>query len=437
MVWEVRGGAGSDSNGGGFDPGVTSPGTDYSQQNSAQISYTDLVIGSTNTQITSAANPFGSAHVGNVINITSGTGFTVQRVEIISVSGTTATCDKAVGTASSTGGHGALATIAAAAALMVVSNVTWIKASATYTVTSALSFGVTSNTGGPTSFIGYTSTRGDGGQITWTTSTNSVDLVAFTGGYNYLFQNIKFTNTAGTPGSALRAVGANVSTLAVVNCYFSGFLYAINGDYSVDYTFTGLMLDSCEITSCTSDGIHTYGGVTITACYIHSNTGNGIYKNSGASGAPDYMVILNSVIKSNAGTAGILYAGTSTLSPFIINNCAIINNTGDGLRMGGTGYIVLQLWNSIIDSNGGYGINYSVGNSTLYWGPSFRNNAYWNNTSGDLNSTGTFKIAKDASDVTLTGDPFVSRSTGNFALNSTAGAGAACSGAGYPTVIPG
>ena len=35
-VWEVRPGVGSDSNGGGFDPSVASPGTDYSQQNSAQ-----------------------------------------------------------------------------------------------------------------------------------------------------------------------------------------------------------------------------------------------------------------------------------------------------------------------------------------------------------------------------------------------------------------
>jgi hypothetical protein len=40
---------------------------------SRQIAYTDLVIGATTTNLTSAGNPFTSAHVGNTINITSGT----------------------------------------------------------------------------------------------------------------------------------------------------------------------------------------------------------------------------------------------------------------------------------------------------------------------------------------------------------------------------
>src|SRR5204862_226565 len=75
LVWEVRT-TGAGTNAGAFDPSVTSPGTDYSQQDAAQITYTDLVIGGTTTQLTSAANPFTSAHVGNTINVTGGTGFT-------------------------------------------------------------------------------------------------------------------------------------------------------------------------------------------------------------------------------------------------------------------------------------------------------------------------------------------------------------------------
>ena len=81
--WDVRT-TGSDSNGGAFD--TASTGTDYSQRDTPLISYTDLVIGSTNTQLTSAANPFTAAHVGNIINVTGGTGFTVQRVQVVSVS---------------------------------------------------------------------------------------------------------------------------------------------------------------------------------------------------------------------------------------------------------------------------------------------------------------------------------------------------------------
>src|SRR5579859_4628846 len=102
--WDVRT-TGSDANGGGFD--TSSSGTDYSQQNAAQVAYTDMVIdGTTNTKFTSALNPVTAAHVGNIINVTSGTGFTVQRVQIVSQAAGVATCDKSLGTLSSTGGHG-------------------------------------------------------------------------------------------------------------------------------------------------------------------------------------------------------------------------------------------------------------------------------------------------------------------------------------------
>ena len=69
-------------------------------------SYTDLVIGGTNTQLTSAAHPFSAAHVGKVINITGGAGFTDGRYVVLSVAGSTATLDGPLGTAGSTAGTG-------------------------------------------------------------------------------------------------------------------------------------------------------------------------------------------------------------------------------------------------------------------------------------------------------------------------------------------
>ena len=442
MCWDVRPATGSDSNGGGFDPGVSVPGTDYSQQTSPQVTFTDLVIGATTTQLTSVLNPFTSAHVGNVINITSGTGFTVQRLEILSVSGVTATCDKSAGTTASTGGHGklggSLATVSQAVTLAIASNSIYLLG--TYTVTSAQAISLVS-AGLPTYVIGYSSTHGDGGQATWTTATNSVHLINPSGANGLNFVNIRFTNTAGTPLDAIHPTTSNASQLSFVNCYFSGFRYAINGNYSVDYGIVNLLIDSCEITACTTDGIISSGGITVLASYIHGNTGFGINQGTATQCAPVNLTILNSVIKSNSGTAGV--SGNGTASPYIpvvIVNCAFINNTGDGLRMAGNGGgQILLLWNCIIDSNGGYGVRYSIGSSTFFWGPSFRNNAYGSgstaNTSGDMG--GSPAPVKDASDVVLTADPFTSRSTGDFSLNSTAGGGAACKGAGYPTVIPG
>ena len=72
MVWEVRpaGSGSSDLNGGGFKAGAT--GVDRSQQDAHQTTYTDLVIdGAVNTNVTSAANPFGANDVGNVLSVTS------------------------------------------------------------------------------------------------------------------------------------------------------------------------------------------------------------------------------------------------------------------------------------------------------------------------------------------------------------------------------
>src|SRR3990167_4512430 len=105
-VWECRV-AGDDANGGAFDPVTGVPGTDYSQQDAAQHSYTDIVIDAvTNTYCTSAARAFSSVDVGNFIKITSGTGFTVQTVLVKSVTAGVARMDKSLGTLGSTGGTG-------------------------------------------------------------------------------------------------------------------------------------------------------------------------------------------------------------------------------------------------------------------------------------------------------------------------------------------
>ena len=74
----------------------------------SRVVYTDIVIGSNTTQLTSAAHPFTSSQTGSYLRVTSGTGFTTGYYRIVSVSGSTATMDRSVGTASSTGGNGVL-----------------------------------------------------------------------------------------------------------------------------------------------------------------------------------------------------------------------------------------------------------------------------------------------------------------------------------------
>ena len=85
--WYVRTSGSDASNGGGFDPTVASPGTNFANQDAVQITYSDLLIGTPNTTATSVGHAFDSTIPGNVFKITSGVNFTVQYATCISVSG--------------------------------------------------------------------------------------------------------------------------------------------------------------------------------------------------------------------------------------------------------------------------------------------------------------------------------------------------------------
>jgi len=113
-----------------------------------------------------------------------------------------------------------------------------------------------------------------------------------------------------------------------------------------------------------------------------------------------------------------------------LEGCVMYGNTLDGTNMT---YNMGSILGCIFVSNGGYGLNMGTGAAySPVQADAFVNyNAFYNNTSGARNN-----ISAGANDVTLTGDPFVSASGNNFALNATAGAGAACRNAGFPGVSP-
>src|SRR5581483_1680136 len=134
--WEVQT-TGSNSNGGAFDPGVASPGTD--ERLTPTTCTADIVIGGTTTQATASTCGFSSTThgPGNFINITSGSGCTVQRIEMLSQAAGVATFDKSLGTAASTCTGiigGPLQTIDTAFTNMVAGNDVYVKATATYSI---------------------------------------------------------------------------------------------------------------------------------------------------------------------------------------------------------------------------------------------------------------------------------------------------------------
>lgn len=450
-VWEVRPGVGSDSNGGGFDPSVASPGTDYSQQNSAQVVYTDLVIGATTTQLTSVLNPFTSAHVGNFLQITSGTNFTKNIYEVLSVSGVTATMSASVGSAAASSGHGnlggALASLLPILTRDIGSNTQGNNGNTIYVTPGGASTPVTVTS--PMNnydlsyfiMIGYGTTRGDNGQATITTSSNINIFNQSNANMDWQFYNIRFTCTfAGASNSIIFDGGNPFMNIYFDNCYSSGEWLVYTGTSIEQFTAV-----NCEITGVAHSG---NGGIglrpicaTFIGCYIHDNSGGmGVQLlGSNTGNATGRTTFIDCVIANN-GTYGVQSPNpgkslSSQGATLILYRCAIVNNSSDGINFvsSGTDYAPLvAMYNCIISQNGGWGINggtspYTNNQPATLVG---KNNAFYSNTSGNYQNFPAL-----VGEVDLTGDPFVNRATPNYNLNSTAGAGAACKAAGWDNVI--
>lgn len=426
MQWDVRT-TGLDTNGGGFDPGVSVPGTDFSLQNGPQISYTDIVVGATTTQGTSVLHPFDATIPGNVINITAGAGCTVQRAEVLSVSGITATFDKSLGTAASscTGAlGGSLLTVdfvTKNTAVFTNGNTLNIKAG-TYSRTTTWVID-TSAASGNLMIIGYNATHNDGGTkplITTATNTNKLIQV---GSSKYTFKNMSFSNTAGTRADGVWFALTNQEGVISINCIWDGFAVAINGDNGAG-SAGSVHLFNTEVKNGTSDGIRAFfmSGV-FAGSWIHNNTGHGVVQENSSNSS---TTVDHSAISANGGSGIVTVGGAASIFPTTVTNSAIVANTADGILA--TTPPVLRIFNSVIYGNGGFGIHATTDATT--------NNVllYFYNAFGGPNVSGNYSSTLPAGigDITLTANPFVSSS--NFALNSTAGGGAALKQAGFPGV---
>lgn len=424
--WDVRT-SGSDSNGGGFVLGAS--GTDYSQQNSAQFSGTDLTSVSS-LVVSSASHNFVSTDVGNIVQITSSTsGFTTGFYQIVSVSANQATFDRSPGTVG-VGGvwaeGGSLLTLAKAFGLCVNANIVWAQAG-TYTLTTGLTI--------PASIYmqlqGYQTTHGDntGTQPLITTATNSVDMINPGNSASLItLANCSFSNTASVRASCIIAsTGGFIQSVEAYNCIFDGFTEALYGKYSGIYCFTFALIIQCEIKNCTGTGaIWNNGANYLDSCHIHGNTSAGINIDAGPNGSQASTTCVDCVFQGNQD--GFL---TSVNSALFIKNCTFYNQSRDGVRLNAAGAtITVSIINNIFDSNAGYGVNWvSAGPGTQQ--VIAVNNAFRNNTSGNWHN-----YTASIGDIALSGSPFTSAGT-DFSLNATAGAGAACRAAGLPGTISG
>jgi hypothetical protein len=423
-VWEVRpaGSGASDNNGGGFVTGAT--GTDYSQQDAAAYSGTNLAIdATTNTKVTSATHNFGAADVGNLLQITAGSGFTAGFYQIVSVAGNAATLDRSAGTLGSTGGTfavgGALASPGKAAGAKVAGNNVWIKAG-TYSITSAstnVAGGCVSDSGGSgvtavSRWEGYQTTRGDKGTKPLLQAAGAISsFVLVTVGSYAVVDNLAVDGASKTSSRGFN-VGTSASSYIrckASNCTNNGFFAnSLNA-----------FLHFCEATGCTSQPAFNFAADTRALyCYAHDNPGvDGFFLNASSAHVP----AVGCISANNGGN------GFKAVRHTLIN-CVAVGNGGDGFNWTAGNFNYMAL-NCIAYGNSAYGYNGGSASQLALLLACARGS----NTSGATNGT----ITSDEAPVTLTADPFTNAAGGDYSLNTTAGGGALLRGTGQPGPFPG
>lgn len=362
--WEVRS-SGDNTNGSCFDTGAS--GTDYSQQDAAQLSITDgVVVEAAPTTLTSVTAGFTSAMVGNCFYIASGTNFTVGYYLITAyTSSTTVTIDRDPTDGDGGDGSGGTLKVGGAAddpeqvsASVVAGNTVWIKAG-TYTV--ALNVDVSGGGTTPIAWKGYNTTRDDKPTGTDRPLIDCASTLA-----NGIVQDV---------------ADQTYRHVRVANCTGDGILYGAgatfinvksssNGDEGWDDSANvSINCFRCESASNGGFGFEatasaTASGISVGGTYIHDNTSGGV--NSGNQGSVFY-----SVVEANSGD-GI----DETLN--CINSIAH-GNTGAGSdgfdELISTAYYI----NCVSTSNGQYGFS-----GTDSYG-AFDFNAYNGNGTAGLN----------------------------------------------------
>jgi len=235
------------------------------------------------------------------------------------------------------------------------------------------------------------------------TSGGSSSFITATGGGNHIRLIDVVIDVAGAASNFFN-VGGTYANVYARGCYFTGS------------TFTGFDILSsrggAHFQNCTFDGQgETYFG------------NSGLAFTQGMSG----VVLSNCLIYDCAGD-GVWIAGYGFGQMVSIDNCTIVDNAGDGIGTTGTAGTdypkIIQVTESVIAYNGGYGINDSVSSPNHLWWCDY--NAVYSNTSGAFNSTTSHagEPAAGPNDITLSADPFTNRASDDYSLNDTAGGGA-------------
>ena len=397
-IWECMQNATANMvNGGGFNATNANVGTDYSQQTTAHLTITDLVIGADNTTVTSALTAFDSLDPGNILHITAGVNFTAGWYEVVSVTGVVATLDRACGTATSTGGTAYLGGALSLNSTLdddffeqcVAGNIVYIKYSANnYGLGEGVSISMDGTATASITVEGYNTTRGDDptgtNRPTINGAANSLSFGDF-----WIVKNLIFTGTSTTN------FAFNTSDF-VINCKSTNTSATANRP-GINIVGVGVKVVNCE-------GISTNGYAIIRGtdigkvfgCYLHDSS-VGLYFSGG-----DNFIVAFCIIDTCTTAIDVTGSSGNGLSNVFLNNTLYSGTTGINMNSF-TGFNIFA--NNII-SDFTTGATSDVINNTNLW----MNNDFYNCTTDRTNVT----VGESDIDV----DPgFTDAPNGNFAIS--------------------
>lgn len=423
-AWDVRT-TGADTNSGCFIAGGT--GTDYSQQNAPQYALTNGVTnGSTTITTTSAATDMKD----NCVYVSGGSGSVSPiRKWITAVSaGTSITVDSSTGLTAGTGVTlnvgGSLATWGTLSTNLTSGNYASIKGGP-FSVSSGVTF---VGGGAPrTRIVGYTTTRGDGGQATIQSSAGTLSLVNISNSNAiYMYNLTSDCNSQASCTSFTLFFGDVCYNCKAKNYSIDGF----HGGEIIDSEVTGGQIGA--MAGILGDGGNTSLGPASNN-WVHDGVGPGIITNQLASS------LTYNIISNQSGATADCYELNG--NGIEMRNNIAYNCGRDAVRMTGYSNIVL---NNILDSPAEFCLNSTV---TQPASPFYDGNAYYNCGSGNRNNVDNTTASSsnpdgvspytNTRDIILSVDPFVSASGNNFSLNNTGGGGALLRAHGIPSLWPG
>lgn len=361
-VWDVRA-SGNINNGGGFDDGVAAAGTDFSLQDAAQDTGTDLASADGDADpciVTSASHNFVAADEGNLIKIhETGDGFTLGYYLIDDTAGNAATLDRACGTdGAKTGGDwnygGGTDHPNTISAVVVAGNDIFIESGGTYQPVGANAYVISATVSGtstnPIRWIGYitnhsTVPTGDDRPLLDANSVASSDVITANVLRNYWYY-LRLTGAA--DDGFTWGTSTDDSMLYGIKSFSNGSagLGSGNSD-SLNVMYTELSNNSGQGSSSRT--------MTMRFVNVHDNTSDGWVGNCNSSLIGTFVVS-----ESNGGKGFDANGCTSSGSGVLhITNCVAYNNTGassDGFewdRGTGNGSGAILLSNSSV-SNGAF-----------------------------------------------------------------------------------